>query len=185
MQQKFETKKPKINRPKFKIFDIPANVDQDQLVKAIYEQNFSRGTTYDDFKQGFIPLFKTGPRDEHLTQWIIEIGEDVRQLIPETDRVFFEWQACKVKPYTIITRCYKCHRYGHSAKSCAQEVPTCGHCSKEGHSLKDCLEKNWDYKCVNCIRERSRTFKHDVASNNCPQYTMELKRAQKQISYNL
>lgn len=103
-------------------------------------------------------------------------------MIPDTDRVYIQWQTCKIKPFTIITRCYKCHRYGHSAKSCAQEKPTCGHCTKEGHLLKECPEKEWDYKCANCIRDKCRNYKHDVASSKCPQYSYEMQRAQKQIS---
>lgn len=135
------------------------------------------------FLNKFVPLFKTGPREESTTQCIVEISKEVRDLIPLTDRIYIDWQACKVKHYTIITRCYKCHRYGHSAKICSQEKPTCGHCAKEGHTLKECPEKDWNFKCINCVREKSKTINHDVASDKCPMYSYEIKRAEKLISY--
>lgn len=45
LQQGFETGQPKINKPKFKIFDIPTTMDQVQLTRVIYEQNFSNNTS--------------------------------------------------------------------------------------------------------------------------------------------
>lgn len=50
-------------------------------------------------------------------------------------------------------------------------------------SLKECPEKNWNYKCANCISYKSKTVNHDVASNKCPFYNHEMNRAQKLISY--
>lgn len=161
---------------------MPVDYDADQFTQAVHDQNFSNNISFQDFQNQFNPLFKTGPREDKLTQWIVEIGREVRQMIPDTDRVYIQWQTCKVKPFTIITRCYKCHRYGHSAKSCAQEKPTCGHCTKEGHLLKESPEKEWDYKCANCIRDKCQNYKHDVASSKYPQYSYEMQRAQKQIS---
>lgn len=114
LQRELDTRQPKINRPKFKIYDIPSELDQEQITQAIHEQHFSNDLFYEDFKKNCIPLIKTGPRDERVTQWIIEIDKVVRQLIPDTDRIYLQWQACKIKPYTILTRCYKCHRFRHS-----------------------------------------------------------------------
>lgn len=152
-------------------------------ISSPYEQNFTDKISFENFQTKFVLLFKTGPRDDTITQWIVELGREVRNLIPHADRVNIDWQACKVKPYTILTRCYKCHRYGHTAKTFSQEKPTCGHCAKEGQSLKECPEKNWNYKCANCISDKSKTVNHDVASNKCPLYNHEMKRAQKLISY--
>lgn len=127
LQRELDTRQPKINRPKFKIYDIPSELDQ---------ENFSNDLFYEDFKKNFIPLFKTGPRDERVTQWIIEIGRVVRQLIPDTDRIYLQWQACKIKPYTILTRCYKCHRFGHSSKTVPRILQRVAIVPKKVMSLK-------------------------------------------------
>lgn len=179
----FDTRSPKINRPKFKIFDVPADMDKEKFVQEAYDQNFTDNLSFEVFQNHFIPLFKTGPRNENTTQWIVEIGKAVREHISENDRIYLGWQACKIKPYIIVTRCFKCHRYGHSAKACAQENPTCGHCAKEGHSLKECPDKEWNYRCANCMRDKNKLHKHDVASNKCPLYLQELQRAQKLTNY--
>lgn len=183
LQENFRTKSPKVNRPKFKIFDIPAPLSAEQVSETIYSQIFSEVMPVEDFKANFIPLFKTGPKDHQVTQWIVEIGKEVRVHIPSNNRIYLEWQACKIKPYTIVSRCFKCQRYGHVAKACAAESPTCGHCAAEGHLFKDCPQKEWNYKCSNCIRTKSKNHNHDVSSSTCPIYKIELERATRMINY--
>lgn len=78
LKQQFNTRSPKVNRPKLKIFDAPTNLDKEQFTESVYDQNFSESTTYESFQENFIPLFKSGPRDEKFTQWIVEIGKEVR-----------------------------------------------------------------------------------------------------------
>lgn len=78
LKQQFNTRSFKVNRPKLKIFDAPTNLDKEQFTKSVYDQNFSESTTYESFQENVIPLFKTGPRDEKFTQWIVEIGKEVR-----------------------------------------------------------------------------------------------------------
>lgn len=69
LKKDFNTWTPKINKPKFKIFDVPANLDKDQFTQTVFEQNFSEKISYENFQTKFVPLFKTGPRDETITQW--------------------------------------------------------------------------------------------------------------------
>lgn len=83
----FNTRTPKTNKPKFKIVDVPANLDKDQFTQTVFEQNFSEKISYENFLTKFVPLFKTGPREETITQWIVEIAKEVLDLIPLTDRV--------------------------------------------------------------------------------------------------
>lgn len=104
LKQGFETRQPKQTNKKFKIVHVAANLDKEQFIQAVYDQNFSTSINIEQFKDRFSPLFKTGPRDESISQWIVEIGKEVRNVIPETERIYIEWQACKVKRYTIVTR---------------------------------------------------------------------------------
>lgn len=68
LQQGFDTRAPKINRPKFKIFDVPADLDKEQFTLTVHEQNLSDKFTIDQLQIQFVPLFRTGPRNETLTQ---------------------------------------------------------------------------------------------------------------------
>lgn len=80
---------------------MPVDYDADRFTQAVHNQNFSKNISFQDFKNKFTPLLKTGPREDKLTQWIVEIGREVRQMIPGTDRIYIQWQTCKVKPFTI------------------------------------------------------------------------------------
>lgn len=61
-----------------------------------------------------------------------------------------------------ITRCFKCHQMGHTAKFCRRNV-RCGFCGKEGHDDKKCeiKEQNKTPKCSNCKGN------HPVWSKDC------------------
>lgn len=61
------------------------NPGKEQFIQAVY-QNFSN-ISFQYFNNHFTPLFKTGPREDKVTQWIVEIGRDVRQMTPDTDRI--------------------------------------------------------------------------------------------------
>lgn len=61
LENKFTTREPKVNRPKFKLFDVPADIEKEKLMDLIYNQNFSEQIDKDKFSNSFIPLFKTGP----------------------------------------------------------------------------------------------------------------------------
>lgn len=183
LDQVFITRQPKPNKPKYKIYDIPGDLNVETLQEAIHQQNFRNTLTLEQFKTNFIPLFKMGPRNDTTTQWVVEMGKIVREAMSSPDRIYIEWQACKIKQYTIITRCYKCHRFGHSSKVCNAVASTCGHCAKEGHAFNDCPDKKWQYKCINCIRAKCTNIKYDVSSSDCPIYRKELALVQNKIDY--
>lgn len=77
LQQGFETRQPKANKPNFKVLDVPSNLDKGQFSQSVYEQNFPNLINIEEFTEHFNLLFRTGPRDESVTQWIVEIGKTV------------------------------------------------------------------------------------------------------------
>lgn len=57
LKKEFNTRAPKANKPKFKISDVPANLDKDQFTLIVYEQNFTDKIKLEKFQAKFIPLF--------------------------------------------------------------------------------------------------------------------------------
>ena len=66
------------------------------------------------------------------------------------------------KPRQRIIQCFNCLKFGHVAKLCKQENPTCSLCA-ESHSPDDCHKQH--KKCANC-----QSDKHYATSTDCETY---------------
>lgn len=180
----FETRKPKLNLPKVKVFDVPKDMSKEELQDSLYEKNFTGLMSKDEFNKGFKLLFKTGPRGDEQTQWVAEANRAVRDRITENGgRLYLGWRSIKIAQITLTTRCFRCQAYGHLAANCKEEKDTCGHCAKEGHRFSECPEKEWDWRCATCIRAKMPKVKHNPNSKECPIYSKEVERLNKSIDY--
>ena len=78
----------------------------------------------------------------------------------------------------LVTRCYKCQKYGHIAAKRRKEEPTCSVCAGP-HVYADCHSK--DKKCANCRAAHSTSYWQ------CPRYILAKKvtyrAATEHISY--
>jgi hypothetical protein len=74
----------------------------------------------------------------------------------------------------LVTRCYNCQGYGHSARFC-RRPQRCGHCAAPGHDTGACPVKGQKAKrrCANCQLE------HGAGSPSCATQQRELARAQR------
>jgi len=83
-------------------------------------------------------------------------------------RVHMGFLTFKTRVYIpLVTRCYKCQKYGHIAVNCRKEKPTCPVCSGP-HSYSECQTKD-DKKCANCGGAHSTSFRE------CPKYILAKK----------
>lgn len=89
--------------------------------------------TAEDFAQSFKPVFKTGKRDQAVTNWVAEVDPGLRTRILDQGRIFLEWTACKIKDFTSVSRCCNCQQYGHVGKHCKGKK-ICSICAQEGHT---------------------------------------------------
>ncbi|KOC58612.1 hypothetical protein WH47_06590 [Habropoda laboriosa] len=82
------------------------------------------------------------------------------------------WRVYKIKEYINITRCYKCHAYGHVSKHCSA-TQTCECCSSPDHLHEKCPTRTKP-KCPLCTRFKRKDTNHSVRSKECPEYKRQL-----------
>lgn len=75
-------------------------------------------------------------------------------------------------PECLITRCYKCQRYGHNAKYCQNET-RCALCAAPGHQRAECPSTDIPagHSCVNC------SGSHPSGNAICPKQIKESEKA--------
>lgn len=168
-----EFREPKAKLPKLIIYDLPSEDTPEEVKERIYNQNFrDLRFTRQEFDGNTKLVFKTGPRDLEICNWVVETTREIREQFIAAGRVFYQVHSCKVADYQVVTRCYKCQRYGHVSKYCKALQDICSHCGKEGHRFRDCPDKQKDPVCCNCIRAKKgvQNAKHSVLSKDCPTF---------------
>lgn len=183
LSQLVQMNRPRKRFPKVLIYDVPQDLTDQQLTEKVYLQNVDQQSqTLGEFSESFKPLFKTGPRSVEVSNWVVEVHPRIRNQMLRDQRVFISWSSCKVIDHHIVSRCYKCQRYGHMAKDCKSLKDVCGHCATEGHITKNCPNKNdaTKAKCVCCssvARRGAGPMKaHASGARDCPAYLAEVQK---------
>lgn len=181
--------RPAKKKPVIMIYDVSADLGVEEIRQELFSKNFQESDiSQDDFNSEFelrhkYKDVKSAGKKSHI---VVECSVRVRNWLRERERVFIEWQSCRVKDYVDVARCYKCQRYGHVAKHCNSEKPRCSYCAGE-HDFKDCPDRSKKDKvcCVNCKRDGRVEVKHEVGWRRCPAYEKAVKRQNEKIDYGL
>lgn len=170
-----EVKKPKKKLPLILIYDLPKDMDDQVLSRRIFDQNLKDDLTWEKFNSEHSWRFKTGPRNLQTENRVLEATGKVHDLLVKHGKLFIEWSACRAVTYVPVSRCYKCHKFGHLAKNCTAKHDFCGHCARSGHKMAECPDKKLQPKCINCL-EAKKPANHSVMDSACPSYRKEKER---------
>lgn len=89
------------------------------------------------------------------------------------EKAYMQWKIYKIREYKNITRCYKCHAFGHIAKACNSPDQLCETCGSKDHIKKDC-NKSTEPQCLNCVRMKRTDHNHHIKSRDCPEFKKHL-----------
>lgn len=156
--------------PKVIVLGIPSTITEKEFFECLFEQNIADkdcSLSKDQFDSSVKLSHKSGKKEASTCNFILELTPTLRKLLINQQRIFIHWTSCPVRDYTIVTRCYKCHQYGHSAKYCRDPDSTCGHCSGKGHSIKECPNQSEPPKCATCIKYK-KPSSHKTGDEQCP-----------------
>lgn len=127
---------------------------------SIVNQNEELGLSDVD-KANIKPLYKLGPRDSHVVNWVLEVLPPTLLKL-ENKHVYIGMVRCKLKLWDKSPQCFKCQKYGHTSKTCRAEKPTCKKCAGE-HDSRDC--KSDTVKCANCNGDHQSSSSHCKAKD--------------------
>ena len=105
-------------RPRMVVYDIPTDRPDDKITEAIIAQNFGQEAERDSINSQLRRIFKFNNRraTRHRNSWISEVTLELRKNLMESQRLFADFNSCRVDDHLGVTRCYKCQGFGHEAK---------------------------------------------------------------------
>ncbi|XP_063386297.1 uncharacterized protein LOC134672331 [Cydia fagiglandana] len=157
-------------RPKIILLSVPSNITENEVFDCIYEQNIvdqHPNISRETFMSSIKLSHKSGKKDLATCNYILECSAEVRRTLIQQQRVFINWTSCPARDYTLLTRCYKCQLYGHSAKYCREAESTCSHCGLSGHTIKECTKLSEHPNCATCMRFK-KPSDHKTGDEQCP-----------------
>lgn len=129
--------RPAKKKPVIMIYESSADLGIEEIRQELFSKNFQEiDISQDDFNSEFElrHKYKDVKSAGKKSHFVVECSVRVRNWLRERERVFIEWQSCRVKDYVDLARCYKCQRYRHVAKHCNSEKPRCSYCAGEQRS---------------------------------------------------
>lgn len=161
---------PPKRRPKIVIIGVPVALSEKEVFECIYEQNLADkfpDSTRESFLATVKLSHKSGKKNLSTCNYIVEVVPSIRKALINQGRIYINWTSCPIRDFTLVTRCFNCQQFGHSAKFCRESSPTCNHCGNLGHSFKECNNKSSLPSCATCKRFKGKSD-HQTGDVSCP-----------------
>ena len=133
---------PKLRNPRMVIYNVPQDINLENLEETILSQNPELGLILGDIVAKFSYRTKRG-----LVNMFIEVCSGTRKKLLHK-KLKLGWLICNTDDYLVVRRCFKCSRFNHRHQGCRGEE-TCPLCAG-AHKLKECTAPAAQYKCINC-----------------------------------
>lgn len=108
---------------------------------------------------------------------VVTLPASVASDLLQKEKIQIGWVRCTMREKVEVTRCYKCHGYGHIATHCKGEDKqnSCFRCGQEGHKFKKCSNEP---ECGACNENGEVNCKHVTGSKHCTSYQRALTKKQ-------
>lgn len=171
---------PEIKKPRLRITNVSANIDEKKLISEIKKVN-------SDLKNDDLQLIAVIEKNKHSYSYrdlIVEVNGTTYNKMIKMGKLFLDWRECRVTEHLYLQRCYKCCGFSHIAKNCKLSQK-CSKCAG-AHKFQDCKRKV--LKCVNCCNVKEKygadiDDRHHAWSNSCMVYQRKLESMKNKIEY--
>jgi hypothetical protein len=174
--------------PRLIIYNIPVEINEQNVVQTIIEQNQILHSET-NCKEHITIKYMFINKKTNTRNIIIEVSPTIRRLIKQQNHLKMVWSICRVDDYVSILKCFKCCKFGHKSADCRgnQVCPICS----GNHEIKDCSVSINQHNCANCsnhnlyIKEGGRKYntKHTTMSRDCESFKTYKKMKESQINY--
>ena len=165
---------PKKILPKAMIYDVDKTLPDEEIKDLIYQQNLAEHGVKKEEMAGLKILYRVGRRDAETVNLVVELVPKIREILLAAERVYIDYDSCRIVDFYHISRCYRCQGYGHVQKHCKKAGDcVCSHCGRAGHEFMDCPRKGEKPSCVNCLAAK-KPSEHKVGTLECPMYKLSL-----------
>ncbi|XP_057671241.1 putative uncharacterized protein DDB_G0271982 [Diorhabda carinulata] len=119
-------------------------------------------------------------RNPYKENILLQCPADIFRAIMTKEHIYIDLTKLYTQEHIPVTLCFKCSRYGHSAKYCTDQKYTCYRCG-DAHDPKTCTTT--DVNCHNCRLLRLPQTRHEARDRNCPIYIKKLNETRRNINY--
>lgn len=181
----YEVKIPEKRNPRIMVFGVSEAelTEKDDMINKIIVQNTIN--TEENIRN--IELIHASKNQKGTNNIIIQLDSKSYECIRKKEKIHIGWRSHFYKDSLNVKQCYNCWRYGHIAKDCKKESPTCQKCSGQ-HTDKECQTD--EECCVNCkhaaevLKIPNVNYKHKAYDrNNCETYKRVAEQVQEKINY--
>jgi len=160
-------------RPRLTLKGMDSSLTDAEVIRELIECNPELGLSGND-SQDIRVVYHSGPKSDVVTDLVIEVSPKILRQI-EGKKAYIGGIRSTLNLNHSVSQCFKCQKYGHTAKNCREEQSTCRNCA-ENHDSRSCKVKD-NFKCCNC------KGMHKASSDGCPTKTAALKRLAKRTDY--
>jgi hypothetical protein len=111
---------------------------------------------------------------------VVTMPANAAQAVLGCGKIRVGWVNCRVRQRIHLTRCFRCHEFGHLAADCKgkeNRAAMCLACGRAGHKAKECKNKP---HCMLCSQKPGNSdVNHQATSGKCPAFRAALERARK------
>lgn len=100
-------------RPMLMVYDVGGGVEEKEVLKEMFERNFSESMTENEFLRAVKVRRRIKQRNgrgesDGKESWVMEVNGRIYEESMERARLYLWWEAVKVREYMDVVRCYKC-----------------------------------------------------------------------------
>lgn len=176
-----KTDEPSKLNPSIIIYDVESDYKEKELKEDLISKNFDYFNQKQRENLEKDIIFKHKIKSDSRVHWVVQLPGLMYEHLITGSRVFLMWRTYKIKEFVNIMRCFKCHGYGHMTKNCSQEQ-LCENCGQKDHIKSDCPKKDAP-TCINCIRNKRKSYSHKVKDTTCPEYKRQVEIYRNKIKW--